>query len=186
MAIGISDAGYYLSRLDLTESTKNISSLVYLQGWEIITNTFASGHYAGAGFMQLGIIDQDLETSSTISLLTGEDLNVRDGGFAMAKLIGEFGVFALIPLVFLGYRMLSAIRALRRISVAKTSASYVQILAASSVAGYAGELLVRGSGYFTGTTALLFAALIMQRLAPIRDHNIATISYVVESDDSNS
>lgn len=162
------DLSYFQSRVDVSDDTaqQNLSLLVYFQGWQLMGEALTSTHGWGLGFQQLGVGTSDVDASETIYQITGEYLNLFDGGFVLSKLVSELGTLGLGLVAFYLARTFRAVRDLRgpRALAAVTFANCVLV-------GYLTELLVRGVGYFTGTFIMLVAAfwlLAAVRRAPAR------------------
>ncbi|MEH3124149.1 MAG: hypothetical protein PGN16_19645 [Sphingomonas phyllosphaerae] len=152
--IGYLDISYFTDRLDFSTNTTNVSTLVYIQGYELIGTSLKETFGWGIGFQQLGIVPLNVPTSDLIYRIVGNDANIRDGGFTAAKLISEMGIFG-IAATFV-YLYASAICVLRlRQTAGKSEADARMILCLSAIVGIFIEIFVRGGGYFTGT--ILFA-----------------------------
>jgi len=149
------DLSYFQSRVDVSDDTaqKNLSMLVYFQGWELMAESLVNTHGWGLGFQQLGVSTSDVDAAETIYDITGEYLNMFDGGFVLSKLVSELGALGLVLVAAYLARAVRAVRDLRgrRGLSAVTFANCV-------IVGYLTELLVRGVGYFTGTFIMLVAA----------------------------
>lgn len=158
--VGVLDLSYFTDRLDLSQSNSNLSVLVYIQGWDLAGEGIARTNGWGLGFQQLGLGNITTYTSSLIVALAGGDANLRDGGFTLAKLIGELGVLGLALITAYGFALVRAMIVLRQIALRKRAASAGLILALAFVCGYSIEAFVRGIGYFSGTTMLMIAALL--------------------------
>jgi hypothetical protein len=160
------DLTYYSSRLDFAQDNSNLSTLVYLQGWQLIFESLHNSTGWGLGFQQLGIRGTSVEASDLIYMIVGGYGNVLDGGFTFAKILSEFGVLGM--LLILGYLILAvaAMRQLRAAAKAPTGVSASRVFAAAIIVCYGIELFVRGAGYFTATTALLVAALRIWSFVP--------------------
>lgn len=153
------DLTYYTDRLDFSAENENLSTLVFLQGWEMIGEAWERSAGIGLGFQQLGVSGTDVPAADLIVLIFGENLNILDGGFMFAKLVGEFGGVAVILL--LGYVRLAARawKILRQTLIGGLARQRaVDVLAASAVLSYLVEIFVRGAGYFTPTGVLLVAS----------------------------
>lgn len=141
------------------QSSKNLSSLVYLQGVQDAYYSFVSTNGFGIGFQQLGT-QKPSEAGVIIQKLMGNDigLNRQDGGFTAAKLIAELGFFGLLLLV-LYFRIFK--KALIYLSSYIQDKSYDLKLAISYsfIYSYLIELFVRGAGYFTQGSFLFFVAI---------------------------
>jgi hypothetical protein len=153
------DLTYYVERLDFSAENENLSTLVFLQGWEMIGEAWERSAGIGLGFQQLGVFGTDVPAADLIVLIFGENLNILDGGFIFAKITSELGGFAVVLL--LGYMWLAArgCKILRQtLSSGLAAHQVVDVLAASSVLSYVVEMFVRGAGYFTPTSVLVVAS----------------------------
>ena len=154
------DIAYFVDRLDLTYESDNLSTLVYIQGWELVQDSLHRSSGWGIGFQQLGFTPINSPTADRIRLLFGGDYNIQDGGFTASKLLSEFGFFALILLalyLLVFFRAALALRA--NISHVHRELQPGQILAYSFICGFFVELFVRGGGYFSGTAFFAVASL---------------------------
>lgn len=158
--VGAVDTTYFVDRLDLNDNSSNLSVLVYLQGWELAEIGFAKTYGWGLGFQQLGLGPITSYTSRLIVALAGDDANLRDGGFTLAKFIGEFGIFGIALMTAYSSVVIRAALLLRSASIGRQRLPVGCILALSFVCGYSVEAFVRGIGYFSGTTMLTLAAII--------------------------
>ena len=159
---GMLDLSYYANRIDLSnEENNNLSALVYLQGWQMLNEAWQNTYGFGLGFQQLGVSGTKVDSAVIIQKLVGDDQNLLDGGFTIAKIIAEFGVFGVMSL--LGYFAISlkALTVLRS-SIKKTSSTHPVILfSAGVILAYWLELAVRGAGYFTPGGLIMLAALLV-------------------------
>ena len=147
------DLGYFTERLGFGEGN-NLSGLVYLQGWQLIGESLQLSSGWGLGFQQLGLDGTNVSAASAIYALAGDNLNLQDGSFVLSKLLSELGVLgAFISLAYCVVALRSLL-ALRR----GYEPSPVVRFAHCVVVAYLVELLVRGPGYFTGSTLLMVAA----------------------------
>lgn len=168
------DLTYFLDRIEFDPSaTTNLSSLVYIQGWEMMGAATRDTLGWGLGFQQLGFTFLDAPTSDLIYRLTGgTDLNLKEGSFAAAKLISELGIFGAGLIVCHLYLALSAFLSLRRIAVAGERQPLGRVLALCSVYTFIVDMYVRGAGYFASPTMLMISSLFLlararQRKMPI-------------------
>lgn len=158
------DVSYYLSRLEFTETASNLSSLVYLQGWQLAADSLWSTAGWGIGFQQLGAVaSAATDASDVIYDLVGGNPNLRDGGFVLSKLVSEFGVFAVVALALHLRFALRCAGRLRRIARGESRAPAGTVFALCVVVMYLIEVYVRSAGYFVGTGALFLAALLHLR-----------------------
>jgi hypothetical protein len=88
------DLSYYTQRISLDQD--NLSSLIWIQGWEEAIINFIDSNFIGVGFQQFGVIPPRGEFSKIVNLIYLSDFNRYDGGTLAAKMFGEFGVFGLI------------------------------------------------------------------------------------------
>jgi hypothetical protein len=159
------DLTYFLDRVKFNNTeTTNLSSLVYIQGWEMIGSATQKTLGWGLGFQQLGHTFLDAPTSDLIYRLTGGlDLNLKEGSFAAAKLISELGVFGFGLVVVHGYFATRAFLTLRRVAIFGKVRPLGEILALCSVYTYIVEMYARGAGYFSAPTMLMVASLFLLR-----------------------
>jgi hypothetical protein len=157
-ALGM-DLTYYLSRLDLSADTTNLSALVYIQGYEFMIDSFDLTSGWGMGFQQLSVIPMKSLASNVIyAILRGDSLNVYDGGFGVSKIVSEFGIFGVgMTLYFAGLATKLALR-LRKAALGKAAPNFTLIAPYSFIVGFTVEMFVRGVGYFSGTVFMLLVA----------------------------
>ena len=160
IAIGVLDITYFTDRLDLNYDSGNLSVLVYLQGWELASDSVARTSGWGLGFQQLGFGPINSPTADLVFRLAGNDSNLKDGGFTLAKGTSEFGAFGFIAIIFYGLLAARAAWMLRAIALRKREATMAAVLAMSVISGYMVEAFIRGIGYFSGSTMMLVAALV--------------------------
>jgi hypothetical protein len=153
------DLSYYLARLNLSSETQNLSSLVYVQGWQLIAESLSRSGGWGLGFQQLGVQGTNVWAAGIIYDLTSGYSNLLDGGFTFAKLVSEFGVIGLVLTLLYLLTAQRAIRALRFTARHRGSPNAALTLSRCIIASFVLELFVRGSGYFAGTTMLMVASL---------------------------
>lgn len=146
---------YFSMRLVFTGDDMNLSTLVYVQGWQQLWESLSWTSGWGVGFQQLGVHGSEAAASELIRKLTvGTDLNLLDGSFVLAKLGGEFGVPGLmicLALLAIATRCVVALRG--------RDADALTTFARSVVIIYTIDILVRGTGYFTQSSLMLVAAL---------------------------
>ena len=153
------DQEYFIERLTLTVENANLTALVYLQGWQLLEEALQVTNGWGRGLQQLGIGYTNTIASYRINQLMGDDLNLRDGGFLLAKMGSEFGVLGLAAIGALTAFAVLALVRLRAFARGKAEYSRATILAYSSVVGSMAEIYLRGSTYFTGTVLLLCSSI---------------------------
>lgn len=151
--------GYFWARLNFDADTKNLSTLVYLQGWQLISESIGLSRGWGLGFQQLGIQGTSVIAAGSINSIIGNDSNLLDGGFIFAKITSEFGVLSLLLILFYLRLALRAAIHLRRKSLGAVRGAPALTLAQCVVVCFTIELFVRGSGYLSGSTLLLAASI---------------------------
>lgn len=154
------DITYYTDRLNFG-NTQNMSTLVYIQGWQLLLRAFPQSRGWGIGFQQFGLHDANSAATDALQLLTGNNVNILDGGFTFAKLAGEFGIFGVMATLFLLFVAATAFFHLRKVARGRSLLSSPVRFSYCVLLSYPLELFVRGAGYFTPTTLLVFASLTM-------------------------
>jgi hypothetical protein len=151
---------YYSLRINLSSDNKNLSTLVYLSGWERAYLNFEDTFGLGVGFQQFGIIGSRGEIMETVEELGAEDLNLLDGGAVAPKFIGEFGLLGVIMLlVYLVYFARNA-KWLREVSFSEIPPRECRkVFFLSCFVMYCIDLFVRGTGYFSSSGFLFIASL---------------------------
>ena len=119
----LTNLDYFDERLDLTD-LNNLTLLVWLQGWFIISSTFQYSNWLGVGFQMLAYDKELTEISYYIfDFFSTGFFNVEDGGFLAAKIIGELGLFGiLIVLIYLRF----CLKAYKFLTVKKSKLSVYQ------------------------------------------------------------
>lgn len=170
-AVGVGvgfDASFIVNRIVFSDDVRNLSNLVLLQGWERAWLTLVETHGLGVGFQQFGVWGPIGEIQELIAAITGDYLNLNDGGTTASKLVGEFGVVGVgVVAAFLAWwwrlsaSMRQALRGRREPSL--------NVFAAVCVIAIAVELFVRGVGYLSMGLflfGLVFAGPPLQAKAP--------------------
>jgi hypothetical protein len=156
---------YYVDRLVIADGDEpNLSTLVYLQGWQLAIDAWGRTSGFGLGFQQLGLSgESDALASQLILAIKGEHMNLLDGGFVAAKLLAEFGApGGLLVLAFLILAVRS-LTLLRRFAMQSGSSrmSYPEVVAHGFVAGFLIDMFIRGTGYLTPSMLMLLTGLFM-------------------------
>jgi hypothetical protein len=164
LALGVAmvatlDVSYYSSRLDLSDDTRNISTLVYLQGWQLIWESLGRSAWWGIGLQQLGLAGSAGSANTALTELVGDNSNIFDGGFVLSKLVSEFGIFGLALVAVYLRTAWRSIRLLRQVAHERSYPAAAIILARAAVAIYGVEMFLRGAGFFTPSAMMVAAAL---------------------------
>lgn len=147
---------YFTSRADISSHSRNLSVLVYVQGWGFLWHSLVLTHGWGLGFQQLGISPLHLAVTQLIQRYTnGTALNTKGGGFLFSKLGSEFGIFGVIIAITFIILCIGSIRRLRT-----TSSPQQDTLARCLIVAFGIDMFVRGSGYFYGQSILFVGAIL--------------------------
>jgi hypothetical protein len=161
---GAVNLDYYSSRVDLFIDSQNLSTMVYLSGWERAYLNFKDTLGLGVGFQQFGIIGSSGEIMESIGKLTDADLNLFVVGSVATKFIGEFGFLGVTMLLaYLVYFAKSA-RWLHEVSMSEVvPRDCRRIFFLSCFVMYCIDFFVRGTGYFSSSGFLFIASLMWIR-----------------------
>jgi hypothetical protein len=142
----------------LSSETENISSLVYVQGWQDAIANLKRTHGLGLGFDMMGCQPlPDVPARQALTLTGLETINAQDGSFLFGKVVSEAGVGGIafyIAIVWWWIRIEKAIRAAHGQpgqAVAVAQAALIFCFLASS--------FIRGLGYFSGGLLLWISAM---------------------------
>ena len=151
------DIDYFSQRLDMSSDNDNLSTLVFLSGWERAYLSFVGSNGFGLGFNQLGIVGPQGELQPLIQSLTDgvSRLNVRDGGSTASKLIAETGWLGLMLIIFYFFSSINILKQLimRRLQGSK-DIFFCGIFLIFSI-----ELFIRGMGYFSILSFLFLSSI---------------------------
>lgn len=162
LAIVPIDHYYYVDRLILSPDSQNRSTMVFLSGWERAYLNLLSTNGLGVGFQQFGIIGERGDLMAAIRKLNGSDLNLLDGGSVAPKLIGEFGVAGIALILLYIFYSIKCARVL--IAVCKKmmmNYNPMKIFLYACFLMYGIDLFLRGVGYFSSSSFLFFAAVLL-------------------------
>lgn len=105
----ISSSEYFSSRLTFNNTT-NLTTLVFLQGWDMAYLNLMETNGLGLGFQMLGISDSITSSfTESISEISATPHNLDDGGFLASKIISEFGMIGIFILIFYIYYLVGFI-----------------------------------------------------------------------------
>lgn len=152
------DFSYFTERLNFSTESSNLSTLVYLQGWELAIESLRSTSYWGLGFQQLGVRPTAVLAAETIYQISGSELNQNDGGFLLAKLVSEFGILGIIVAGSFSFFACRIFVKLRSIAYGRHAKS-ADIFASCVIVSFLLDMYVRGVGYYSGSTLLLLMAM---------------------------
>lgn len=171
---------YYSSRVSISSGNQNLSTLVFISGWERAGLNFVETFGFGVGFQQFGIVGSRGEIMENLGDLGVPDLNLLDGGSIAPKIIGEFGLLGVsMLLVYFGYFAKSA-KWLRAVSMGKVAPrAYLKVFLLSCLVMFSIDLFVRGTGYFSSSGFLFTASLMWIILfKPTNDFKLKASDFV--------
>jgi hypothetical protein len=145
------DITYYAERLALSSDSNNLTTLVFLQGWQNAILNFGETRGFGLGFQQFGIAGSTGDIAQKINqMLSGNSISLLDGGTTATKLIGEFGVFGILLLILLVIAAIRSALFIRRSQTLPSAGRDVKrLFFCALITTYLVELFIRGVGYFS-------------------------------------
>jgi hypothetical protein len=160
---------YFLSRLDFTTESSNLTALVFLQGWDDLLSSLSSTNGLGLGFQMLGKNEAG-EVADVIFDKFGVYKNREDGSFLASKLISEFGVVGVLVILsfliyFVRYILSGGFPYLSKklLSQMDEDCRKKYFLLSTIVFVYFIELFLRGYGYFSPSLIFAMAAVVALR-----------------------
>uniref|UniRef100_UPI004047E9B3 hypothetical protein n=1 Tax=Algoriphagus sp. TaxID=1872435 RepID=UPI004047E9B3 len=157
----IFDPTYYLYITARTTSmldsdNQNLSSLVYLQGWEYVGSSIKYFKGIGIGFQQLGQI-RIKSTSQEILEYMGYPFNQNDGAFFFSKFFVEFGWIAILIILFY---LIDATNIYLKINKLILSKKKFKIFLSVCFLSFFIPLFVRNSSYFNPAIFIFYMSLL--------------------------
>jgi hypothetical protein len=138
-----------------SSETSNISSLVYLAGWQDAWFNLLRTHGTGLGLNMMGCgAIPDVPARGALALVGIEDANAADGSFLFAKIVSETGIAALAFYITVIWWWMKLEKKLKGLSIGPSrSANAAQ---AALIFCFVISSFVRSSGYFGGGAFLLW------------------------------
>jgi hypothetical protein len=136
--------------------TENISSLVYVQGWQDAWFNFRRTHGIGLGLNLMGCGTLPDVSARSILALAGIELNSEDGSFLFAKVVSETGVAGIAFYIMAIWWWIQLERKVRRLN--ESAARWAVATQAALIFCFLASSFIRGSGYFEGGLLLWVAA----------------------------
>jgi len=154
---------YFSSRIDFS-STNNLTSLVFLQGWELAYLNIIDTYGIGLGFQMLGSeMTKTGVFTNLIIHITGSAtaLNISDGGLFAAKIIAEFGIIGIIGCVFFIFWIIKIIFNTNKIYNFESlnEIDKRKLFMFGIIFSYIVEMFFRGYGYFSPGVFMLLTAI---------------------------
>jgi hypothetical protein len=172
------DLSYYADRLLLSSDSDNLSTLVYLQGWERAWLNIIETDGWGVGFQQFGFVGSLGAVLEKIVYMThGTALNLYDGGSTGSKLIAELGALGvLLILLFLWVVARGAILIRRAQRLPIKQRDVRAIFFYSFIIAYASEVLIRGTGYLSPSCTFVLASLIAIEKLRVSERRVSVLA----------
>lgn len=159
--INLEGLDYYISRVQLSSESQNLSVLAYLSGWERAYLNFKETYGLGVGFQQFGIVGSRGDIQEILRTNSAPDLNLMDGGALATKLIGEFGALGIVALALYLTYFINVLSQLRKQVLGGTKHQIgLSIFFLSSFVMYFIELFFRGVGYFSPSGYIFIASIV--------------------------
>lgn len=136
---------------------ENISSLVYVQGWQDAWANLVRTRGLGLGFDMMGCHPlPDVSVRRVLAIAVDEDLNAQDGSFIFAKVVSEMGLAGIAFFIAVIWSWVKLEKSIRTASgEAARSAAKIQ---SSLIFCFVASSFLRGTGYFSGGVLLWIAA----------------------------
>ena len=164
----LGDFTYFIDRIPSIDS-KNVSTIVFLSGWERVYLNLIDSNFFGIGFNQLGIVGDKGFYQSELSRLGLPGLNIYDGGGLVPKLLSELGIIG-IAFIF-GY-LFYLVKAVYIVKKKKLIYNYLDTFYISIFIMSFVSMFIRSSGYFSPIVFLLLSSIIYINKFKLTDHNI--------------
>ena len=140
-----------------TDASGNISSLVYIQGWQDAWNNLVRTHGLGLGLNMMGCSPLPNVSVRNILALQGlEDLNAEDGSFVFAKIVSEIGVLAVVFYIAVVWWWVRLEREIRLHG--NDEGHSAATMQAALIFCFVTASFLRGPGYYGGELLLWVAA----------------------------
>jgi hypothetical protein len=152
-----------LSGLFVSSEESNITSLVYIQGWEDAWVNLVRTHGLGLGVNMMGCGElPDILPRTALTLIGQETLNADDGSFLFGKVVSEAGIMGILLYMAIIWRWIHRERQMRYIPVGpeREAASIQNALVFSFVMAS----FLRTSGYFDGIMLLGIVGLVAPQM----------------------
>lgn len=146
-----------ISGVVTSSSTNNLSSLVYVQGWQDTWANLIRTNGLGLGFNMMGCHPlPDVPVREILAIGGLEEINAEDGSFQFGKIVSEAGVGGIVFYIAIIWWWLRLEKRIRRIEdnaarrAASTQAALIFCFVAAS--------FIRGGTYFSGGLLLWLIA----------------------------
>jgi len=136
--------------------TENISSLVYVQGWQDAWFNLQRSHGLGLGLNMMGCGTLPDVWARSLLALGGIELNSEDGSFLFAKIVSEAGVSGIMFYLLAIWWWIQQERKVRRLG--QNAIRFALETQLALIFCFIVSSFIRGSGYFEGGLLLWVAA----------------------------
>jgi hypothetical protein len=143
---------YFFSRLNFINGEANLSSMIWISGWERAWLELKNSYGLGVGFQQLGYSDIKGAYMDNIIRLFGKPFNLYDGGSLAPKIIAEFGLLGIIVIfsyLVLFFHLVYKMRNIAKLNRGLKRDEIFFCFYSSLIVSFSLELFVRGVGYFS-------------------------------------
>jgi hypothetical protein len=139
------------------DDTDNLSSLVYVQGWQDAGSNLLRTHGMGLGINMMGCTPlPDVSVRSVLTLQGLGDLNATDGSFLFAKIVSETGVLGIIFYVTVFWSFIKLEK--KRRELRKNNVYAIVTVQAALIFCFVASSFIRQAGYFDGGLLLWVVA----------------------------
>jgi hypothetical protein len=140
-----------------SDQTDNLSSLVYVQGWEDAWANLIRTRGRGLGVNMMGCSPlPDVPARELMSAFFASGLNAEDGSFTFSKIVSETG---LVGIAFYGAIIWAWVRQEKKLILDGHSVHRAAVAARSAlIFCFVASSFIRGLGYFSGGLLLWVAA----------------------------
>lgn len=146
-----------IAGLVLSNQTDNISSLVYIQGWQDALTNLVRTHGLGLGFNMMGCYPlPDVQARQLLTLGGFGELNAENGSFQFSKTVSEAGVAGIAFYLATIWWWLQLEKRTRKL--ADNAERCVYATQAAIMFCFLASSFIRGEGYFSGSLLLWLVA----------------------------
>jgi hypothetical protein len=139
------------------EEAENVSSLVYLQGWQDVWANVLRTKGLGLGFNMMGCNPlPDVPARTILANVYDLELNSEDGAMIFAKLVSEAGVIGILFFLGIIWWLVRIEADIRSCSPGKATAAIS--IQSALIFSFVAIFLIRSTGYFSGSVLLLAVA----------------------------
>lgn len=132
-----------------TSETENVSSLVYLQGWQDAWDNLLRTKGLGLGFNMMGCTPlPDVSARYILAHAFDIQLNSDDGSILFGKIVSETGVLGILFFVVIIWWWIRIEKKIREYDLSKSTAAIS--IQTALIFSYVTIFFIRSTGYFSG------------------------------------